>query len=375
MFSRIWNLVWKEAIQFWRYKLILAFVLIFPVWNLTSVADMVSRGIMHIPTAVYDQDQSQASRDLVMMLQNSDVFDTEYYVGSMDDLAQKLEVGTAKVGLVIPRNFGGDLVDVRQTNVQVFLDGSETTTALIAQAYLEGLAYEYAGQALDEKPTGLAAMDYLVGVEARARVWFNEDMRREVFQLPAEMAGGIALLAILLPAVAIIKEREAGTLEQLFVSPIRSIELITGKGLLALIITFLVFVEMLALNVWHFQVPMRGSLVLLLVLTGYYISIEMGWGLLISAVARTQGQGFLGAFLIAVSEIILSGQILPVEYMPQAAQIASYLMPNRHYTAMVREIMLKGASLADLWPQVVVLGVLGVILYTLAVNRLRRGFE
>ena len=373
MFERIWHLVWKEALQFWRNKLILAFVLIFPIWNLISVADMVSRGIMHIPTAVYDQDHSQASRNVVTMLRNSDIFDPDYFVSNPASLEQQLDYGTAKVGLVIPRGFEGDLVDGREASLQVLLDGSETTTALIAQAYLEGLAYVYAERTVRESE--MAVVNQFEGVESRARVWFNEEMRREIFQLPAEMAGGLALLAILLPAVAIIREREDGTLEQLFVAPIRSIELIMGKGLVTLTITFLVFLEMLALNVLHFQVPLRGSLALLLVLTGYYIFVEMGWGLLVSAVARTQGQGFLAAFLIAVSEIILSGQVLPVEYMPWAAQLISYLMPNRHYTAIVREIMLKGSSLADLWPQVVALGILGLVLYTLAAKRLARGLE
>jgi ABC-2 type transport system permease protein len=212
-------------------------------------------------------------------------------------------------------------------------------------------------------------------VEARSRVWVNEDLRREVFQLPAEMAGAVAMLAVLLPAVAIVRERETGTLEQLFVTPMRPIELIVGKSLLALLIAYLSFLGMLALNVFHFQVPLRGSLALLMILTGYYIFVELGWGLLISVAAKTQGQGLLGAFFFVILEVILSGQVLPVEYMPRAAQVVSLLMPNRHYTAVVRGIMLKGSTLADLWPQVVALGILGVTLYALAANRLRKGLD
>ena len=132
---------------------------------------------------------------------------------------------------------------------------------------------------------------------------------------------------------------------------------------------------MLALNTLHYQVPLRGSLVLLMVLTAYYIFVEMGWGLLISAVARTQGQGFLGAFFVVMLEVILSGQVLPVEYMPRVVQMASYLAPNKHYTAIVRGIMLRGAGLADLWPQVLALGVLGVGLYSIATVRLRKRLD
>jgi ABC-2 type transport system permease protein len=189
------------------------------------------------------------------------------------------------------------------------------------------------------------------------------------------MAGALALLAVLLPALAIVREREMGTLEQLLVTPLRPIELIVGKSLLALIITYLAFLGMLALNIFYFDVPLRGSLALLLILTGYYIFVEMGWGLLISVIARTQGQGLLGAFLLVILEVILSGQILPVEYMPQAVQAVSYLMPNRHYTGVVRGIMLKGTGLADLWPQVLILGVIGLVLYVLAASRLRNGLD
>ena len=377
MFSRIWNLVWKEAIQFWRYRLLLVFVLVFPVWNLWSVAGSVSQGIMHIPTAVYDQDHSPASRRLVDMLRNSRRFDPDYYVSSQAELEQLLEQGTVRAGLVIPPNFGADLsVEGQGVTAQVLLDGAETTTALLAQAYLEGAAYEYVQRTLGQESVGGAmVIGELEQVEVRPRVWFNEGLRREVFQLPAEMAGAVAMLAILLPAVAIVREREIGTLEQLFVTPMRPIELIVGKSLLALLIAYLTFLGMLALNVLHFRVPLKGSLPLLLTLTGYYIFAELGWGLLISVVARTQGQGLLGAFFFVVLEVILSGQVLPVEHMPRAAQVVSHLMPNKHYSAIVRGIMLKGSTLADLWPQMAALGVLGAILYALAANRLRKRLE
>jgi len=377
MFGRIWNLVWKEAIQFLRYRLLLIFVLAFPIWNLQSVASSVSQGITHIPTAVYDQDLSPASRRLVATLRHSHYFDPDYYVSSQAELEQLLERGSVKVGLFIPRDFGAELnVAGQGATVQVLLDGTETTTALLAQAYLEGMGCEYVQRTLGEEATGgPVVVGELEQVETRSRVWFNEDLRRETFHLPAEMAGPVCLLAVLLPAVAIVRERETGTLEQLFVTPMRPIELIVGKSLLALMITYLAFLGMLALNVLHFKVPLRGSLALLMILTGCYIFVEMGWGLLISVVARTQGQGLLGAFFVVILEITLAGQILPVEYMPRAVQMVSYLMPNRHYTAIVRGIMLRGSTLADLWPQVVALGVLGIILYSIAAVRLRKRLD
>ena len=375
MIHRISGLVWKELIQFLRHRLLLAFVLAFPIWNLTSVADMVSRGIMHIPTAICDLDHSQASRQLAATLHNSRVFNVDHHASSQAELQEMLQRGTVKVGLVIPRSFGSDSEGEGAT-VQVLLDGSETTSALVAQAYIEGVTFLYAQRIRGEQLTRWSAIvTELEPVEFRSRVWFNEDLRREVFQLPAEMTGPVAMLAILLPAVAIVRERESGTLEQLFVTPIRSIELIVGKSSLTLIVTYLGFLGMLALNTLHFDIPLRGSLPVLLILTALYIFVEMGWGLLISAVARTQGQGFLGAFFVTILEIILSGQILPVEYMPRAVQMVAQLAPNRHYNIIVREIMLKGTALPDLWPQVVALGVLGILLYTIAAVRLQKRLD
>lgn len=373
MLGRIWSLIWKEALQFWRYKLILIFVLAFPVWNLTSAADMVARGVMHIPTAVYDQSNSPASRRLATMLHTSRGFDVTHYAGSQAELEDLLERGTVKVGLVFPRDFAADF-ERGQAKVQVLLDGSETTTALVARAYLEGLSYYYIRRMAQEETPPWAVLVAALGqqIHVQSRVWFNEDLRREIFQLPAEMAGGLAILAVLLPALTLIREREAGTLEQLLVAPFRSMELVIGKSLLSLAITFLVFIEMLVLIVFYYHVPLRGSLVLLLLLTGYYIFVEMGWGLLISAVARTQGQGFLGAFIIVILEIILSGQILPVEYMPPAAQVAAFLMPNKQYNTIVRGIMLKSYTLAELWLEVVILGLVGAVLYGLVIHYLRR---
>ncbi len=377
MIGRIASMIWKEAIQLSRYRLLLLFVLLFPVWNLTSMADVISQGFMHIPTAVYDQDHSPASRRLVATLRNSRRFDTDHFVNSQAELEQLLERGTVKVGLAIPPDFGGKLGwEGEGATTQVLLDGTETTTALIAQAYLEGAAYETMRRMLSEEASGQAIdIESLEQVEARARVWFNEDLRNEVFHLPAEMAGTIAILAILLPAVAVVREREMGTLEQLFVTPMRPIELIVGKSLLVVIVAYLAFLGMLAMNILYYRVPMRGSLALLMILTAYYIFVEMGWGLLISVVARTQGQAFLGAFFLVVLNLILSGHLLPVENMPQAVQMVSHLVANKHYNVIMQSITLKGATLTDLWPHIAMLALLGVALYTLAAASLRKQLE
>jgi ABC-2 type transport system permease protein len=377
MFRRIGNMLWKESLQFLRYRLLLIFILGFPVFNLVSAAGSISEGIVHIPTAVCDQDLSADSRHLVRRLRNSRYFDPDYHAGSQAELERLLERGEVKVGLFIPQDFGAKLTAEDQgATVQVLLDGTETTTALLAQAYLEEMAYTYVQQTLDQGAVGgVTALGEPERVDARSRAWFNEDLREKTLDLPDELADSLVLLAVFVPALLITREREAGTLEHLFVTPMRSIEMIIGKGLLAFVVAYFGFVGMLALLVSYFQIPFQGSLALLMGLTAYYILVEMGWGLLISTVARTQGQSLMGAYILCVVEIILSGRVLPVVYMPWITQAVSLAMPNRHYTTILRGIMFKDYALTDLWPQLASLAVLGIVLYTVAAFRLQKRLD
>jgi ABC-type multidrug transport system permease subunit len=377
MLSRIGNMLWKEGLQFLRYRLLLIFVLGFPIFNLVSAEGAIGEGIMHIPMAVCDQDLSSDSRRLVRTLRHSRYFDPDHHVGSRAELEQLLETGEVKVGLFVPQDFGSKLTAKDQgATAQVLLDGTETTTSLLAQAYLEEMAYAYVQQTLERGSVGgVVATGELERVDARSRAWFNEDLREKTLDLPDELADSLVLLAVFVPALLITREREAGTLEHLFVTPMRPIEMIVGKGLLAFVVAYLGFVGMLALLVFCFQIPFRGSLTLLMGLTAYYVLVEMGWGLLISTVARTQGQSLMGAYILCVVEIILSGRVLPVDFMPRLTQVVSLVMPNRHYTAILRGIMLKDYVLADLWPQLASLAVLGIVLYTVAAFRLRKRLD
>ena len=194
MITRIWNLVWKEALQFWRYKLLLIFLLVFPALNMFGAAEAVSAELLHIPTAVYDQDQSQYSRDLVSMLRGSRLFDPDIYVSSQAEIEQLLEEGTVKIGLVIPPDFGADLIGGRGARVQALQDGTETLTALMSGAYLEAASYVYASR-LGGDTTMSISTGQIELVDPRSRIWFNEELRKENFQIPAEMAAAVAISA------------------------------------------------------------------------------------------------------------------------------------------------------------------------------------
>jgi len=374
MIARVANLFWKEAIQFWRYRLLLLLLLAFPVLDVVGAAEAVSSDIAHIPTAIYDQDRSGYSRELAALLRGSQLFDPDTYVASQDELERLLDEGKVKVGLVIPPDFGNDLISGRGTTVQVLQDGTGTLTARTSGVYLQGAGSIYARRLVGEATASVSETELRI-VDPRARIWFNESLRQENFQVPAEIAAVVAWIATLLPAVAIVRERERGTLEQLFVTPLRSLELLVGKALLAAVITFVGFVEALAISMLYLNVPMRGSVALLLVLGGFYTLVEMGWGLVISSVVRTQGQAFILTLFWVMLESILSGQILAVENMPRAARVVAQLMPSTHFSAITRRVMLRGTGLPDLWPQILALAALGVGLYALAATALRKRVE
>jgi ABC-2 type transport system permease protein len=370
----MWNVVKKEFIQFWRYKTLLIFTLLLPVIQLQGVARSSATPTMELPMAVYDQDHSASSRELVQMLDASDVFAADYTVFSAAELARLLENGTAKAGLTIPPDFGSRFSRGDLSTVQMVMDASEPSATAQASSHLERAAPLYA-QGLSD--AGSADLSFVVNgrVEPRSRVWFNEEMREELFRLPGAMASSVAMLAIFLTASVIVRERETGTLEQLFVTPIRPVELIVSKGLLTMVVTYVAFLEMLALCIFHFGVPLRGSLALLLGLTAFYAFVEIGFGLIISVIAHTQGQALLTAFFWSLLERILSGQILPVENMPQAAQVAAQFAPLTHFTAIVRGIMLKGSTLPDLAPQLFALIGLAVALYAVAARGLNKRLD
>jgi ABC-2 type transport system permease protein len=366
-------MVWKEALQFWRYKTLLVFALLIPVIQLQGLARLSATRTMELPMTVYDDDRSSSSRHLVEMLNASDLFELEVQAESVADVERLLERGDVRAGLIIPADFRNRLARAEGATVQMLLDGSEPLAASRASTYLERVAPLYARR-LSNGPAG-PALTISTTVEPRSRVWFNEEMRKETFRLPGAMATTVAMLAIFLTAAVIVRERETGTLEQLFVTPMQPFELIVSKGVLAMLITYVGFLEMLALCVFHYAVPMRGSVTLLMGLTVLYIFVAMGLGLIISVIAQTQGQALLAAIFLSLLERILSGQILPVENMPRPARLAAQLAPLTHFTAIVRKIMLKGSGVTDLGPELLALTLLGLALYGIATRRLRKTLE
>lgn len=359
MLARILNVVRKELIQLRRDRLLAPFIVLGPVMELIAVAYSTSQPIEHIPTAIVDLDQSQESRALIVALENSGTFDPSYHLYDQKQVEAIIDSGSAPVTVVIPQGFAAQLASPKQPQLQVILDGSEPSVAQAAQLTAQGVVATY-GQRMMRRGGALKG-----AIEPRARVWFNEDLSEANYTVPAELAFMLYMVALMVASLGIARERELGTLEQLLVSPLRPIELIIGKAIPAVVISYLDFLLMLAITLFGFHVPLRGSLPLLLTISLFYIFVELGWGIMVSTISSTQQQALLLVFILAMTEMIFSGYAVPIESMPRVLQLLSNLVSIKHFLIIFRGILLKGGGLGAFIPEIVAITIIGVVVVSL----------
>ncbi len=375
MFTRIWNLAIKELLQLWRDKMILLFVFFGPVTELALVAWATSSDIEHLPTAIVDRDRSATSRALVQTLENTATFDADYY--PLDELEARtlVDAGTVLVAVLIPPDFEENLVALtRPAQVQVILDGADPSAARVAGMSAEGAIAAFAQE------IALARLGHIVDqwgqvIDLDVRVWFNEELKTSNYEVPSELGFMLVGVALMIASLGIARERELGTLEQLMVTPLRGSELVIGKALPVLFLGYLNFLLMLALVVFVFKVPMRGSWSLLLAIAFFYLLIEMVWGLMISAVSKTQVQALLLAFMLMMVEVVFSGYAFPVENMPWLLQRIANFVPIKHWLLILRGILLKGAGVDIFWKELLSLAGLGLMINVVTLIFLRKRLE
>ncbi len=376
MLTRTWNLALKEMIQLWRDKMILVFIILGPVSELTLVAWATSGAIEHIPTAIVDQDRTATSRRFVAALQNTATFDANYYLQDQTEAQSLIGSGKALVAVLIPARFEDDLLAAgsRPAQVQIILDGADPSAARAAQMSAEGAVAAFA-QKIALARYGQAVDRWGEIINLSVRVWFNEELKTSNYEVPSELGFMLVAVALMIASLGIARERELGTLEQLLVTPLRNVELVLGKALPALLIAYLNFLLMLSLVVFVFKVPMRGSWPLLLVIAFFYILVELGWGLMISAISKTQVQALLLAFMIMMAEVVFSGYAFPVENMPWLLQRVANFVPIKHWLLILRDILLKGAGVDIFWKELLSLAALGVAINVVTVLFLRKRLE
>jgi len=360
--ERTWEIARKEALQVFRDPRARGLLFGMPLIQLMIFGYAVSTDIRNTSTFVVDHDDSRASRDLISAFAGSGYFRIVGRSDRSSDIIDALDHGRAIVGMEIPAGFEKDTGNGRGADVQLVFDGTNSNIATVSRGYAEQILQNHAASMVTMRPP----------IDLRERAWFNPELKSRNYNVPAIVAMIIMLICSMLTAMAIVREREVGTLEQLMVSPLRPIELIIGKMLpfAAIGIGDLVIVTAIAL-LW-FKVPFAGSFPLLLLASLFYIMAALGMGLFLSTISKTMQEAFMSNFLIFMPMILLSGFMFPVSSMPRAFQWITLLNPVRHYLVVVRGIFLKGAGIGVLWPELIALFVMGIAIQAFAATRFHK---
>lgn len=362
--ARVLALVRKELRQLLRDPKTKRFVFGAPIIQLLLFGYAVTTDVKRVPTWVVDHDVTAESRALVDALTAGEYFRVVGRSGRSGDLQYALDRGTAMVGVEIPRGFARDLAGGRGGVVQVLLDGTNSNTVTVAQGYAARIIQQFgAAQGSGTQVTG--------GVDLRTRAWFNPALESQAYNVPAVVGVLLLLMSLLLTAMAVVRERELGTLEQLMVSPLSAGELILGKTIPVAIIAFIDLVLISTVAILWFGIPLRGSVLALTLAASAFILAALGLGLFISTISRTQQEAFMTMFLILLPAIILSGFMYPIDTMPPVFQYITLANPLRWFLEVVRAVFLKGAGVRDIVLPLAVLGAMAVTIFWAATRRFR----
>ena len=371
MFLRIANLIVKELTQFRRDRVLALFILLAPALQLLLLAQSIERGITEQLVVILDFDHSRLSRQLVIDLDNTEALQVRFLVDSPDEVRQMLDEGKARLAVVIPAGFAEGLVSAKAAqSIQVIADATNTMAASITMSAASGVVNRFSADLAGS--FGWVVPEF---IDFRTNVRFNPTMDVRAYSIPAQLGFITYQVTLAVASLGLARERELGTLEQLMVTPLRRFELTVGKGIPAGAIGAVNFAVMLGIGLTMFQVPMNGSFVLLGALTLLFITTVVSWGLVISAISRTQQQAILFVFIQAMVDMTFSGFMVPVKNMPPLLQAISRFVPLQHYLTIVRSIMLKGAGLDELWPQVTALILLSLGMGLLALRCVARRLE
>lgn len=374
MFARIWQVIVKELLHLRRDRALTTFLFVFPLLQLVLVAQTAGMDVANLPVAVWDQDRSEASRAVATALDNTAELALRYQVTSQQELQRMLDTGQIAAAVVIPPGFAAQLDRPGlPATAQVIVDGANVSSGSSALAAAEGAISRTLLRELSRSLDPARVPEAPVALQTLVR--FNPALNGKYVAIPGLFAFVVYQVAMVVASVALVRERELGTLEQLAVTPVRRIELLSGKAIPAFLVSMVNFGLLLAVVIGVFAIPMRGSYLLLLALSSLFILAEVGVGLLISAISRSQQQAVLLVFPLAMVDLALSGYLTPVETMPRGLQVLSFFSPLRHYMKILKDIMLKGADISTLWPSALALAGLALVVGLLALRNVARNFE
>jgi len=374
MLLRTWLIFWKEFIQIKRDPRLIGVVIGLPLVTLILYGYAFNLDVKHLPLAVYDQDRSPTSRNLINAFSRNEYFDVVDYPLSYQAITHDIDSGKALVGLVIPVNFAKDLAVGRTAQVLIILDGSDSTTATSALNYANSIVVQYsAGITLAALQRQGVIAGRAVPVDNRARFWYNPELKSSYFLVPGLIALILSSLSSLLTSVTVARERERGTIELLDVSPVMPVELIIGKLVPYVLIALGDVVLIMIAAVLLFHVPLRGDPLLVILSALVFLLCVLGLGIFISVNAKTQQLAqTIASLTTQLPSVFLSGFVFPISSMPLVVQWFTAIVPATHFIAILRTIFLKGGGFSLIWAQFLILLVMGLAIITFSARRFKK---
>ena len=369
-FERLRHMIRKEFIQVFRNSKMRAIVLVMPLVQSMVFGYAVTTDVRQVETAIYDQDQTPESRDLVDRFVHSGYFLVKTQIHSDREIDELIDYGKVAAIIRIPPDFSGKIAAGATATVQIIVDGTDSNTAGVVLNYAGNIVRSDALELL-RKRTGSHGGE-AVGVNLQTRAWFNENLTSRNFYVPGVIAVIVMLVTLLLTSMSVVREKEMGTMEQIVVTPITPLEFILGKTMPSIILGFVNMIFVTLISVFWFDIPVRGSIITLFVANGFYLMTTIGIGLIISTLSETQQQAMMSTFFFYLPAVLLSGFMFPIANMPEVVQAVTYLNPLRYFLVIIRGIFLKGVGVAILWPQIFALLGLGTLVLTLAVKKFRK---
>jgi len=372
--SRISSIIRKEFLQLFRDPRTLALAIVIPIVQLFLLGYAATSDVRNVSLAVWDQNKTPESRQLLDAFRAADYFIIDHMVNSSDEYQKLIESGDARVALVIPPDYD---IRVLEGNAQVLmvLDGSDASIGSTALSTARLVGQSFGTKILTQQAALNGRGAPTPPVEVRTQVWYNPDLNSAYFMIPAVIGMILSFITTILTATAIVRERERGTIEQLIVTPIRSWELVLGKLLPYAILGFLETFEILIIGHFWFGVPVRGSLWLITLTSGLFLMSSLGIGLFASTIANTQQEAMLTVMMYNLPSIFLSGFFFPLQAMPKFLQWVSYAIPLRYYLVIIRSLMLKGVGIEAIQREVIALAIFGTVIMTAAALRFRKRLD
>jgi ABC-2 type transport system permease protein len=383
MWERIRVVLKKELIQALRDPRMRLLLFVPPMIQLLIFGFAVNMDVDHTRIAWMDLDRTPLSRELLAKFVGSGRFEVVGLPQSEEDVQRTLDRGEAQAVVRVAPNFESDVKRGRPTEVQVLIDGTNSNTASIVAGYAGAMIADFSAAASAERQSvrilarsaNSPPPSAMPGVVARTRVWFNPDLHSRNYFVPGVVANIIFMVTLMLTAMAIVREKEIGTMEQLMVTPIRPIELMIGKTLPFAFVGLFEVALITSAAMLIFHTPFRGSVLLLFVCAALFLMTSLGAGLFLSTISQTQQQAMMMNFFFSTPAFMLSGFAFPIRNMPIAVQYLTYLNPLRYFIEIVRGLFLKGVGISVLWPQMVCLAVYGVAALGLSALRFHKSLD